>query len=354
MAVYTIKSRAPTMTADMLDASEFEGSVSNLEYPSDLLSNGSSYGNSYTAFFISVHAEEELAKSVDLVSDSHYVKDRKSGAMATQSEKYGSGTVSSAMGTANTVGAFGGTYKMSSSPSNMRLAKAAGLGGVAFAATVTGGNNLEFKQQKACIILPTPNLDSAYNFSWESNSNIIMGGIVEGAGAVFNNPFKLSTFSKIGGAMGGALMVAGMQAPGGDTISRMSGYAPNPRKEQVFREPSFRQFSFTYTMAPRSEQEARNIEAIIRQFKYHAHPSLSSGDFCYRYPSEFDIVHYHNGSENLHLPKHATSVLESVDVNYAPNDNYAFFPNGMPSVIQLSLRFTEIAVITKEDIAKGY
>lgn len=352
MPFFQLESRSGKIKKEMLDARAFEGDAPvNLAYPSDLFSDNASYGNAFTAFFISVHADEELAKVKDLTVDTYYTKDRKSGALAQASQEYGKNTATATMGATAFIATAATIWKASSAPILTKAIEAIGGGSVAAFATMIGGNNTGFKQQKACIILPTPNLDSNYNFSWESNSNATMGGIVESVGDTVNNPSLGGIWNKVTGwtqSLSQRVPVAG------DSISRLSGYSPNPRKEQVFREPSFRQFNFNYTFAPRSEEEARNVEAIIRQFKYHAHPSLNESDFCYRYPSEFDIVHYHNGVENLHLPKHTTSVLESVGVNYAPSDNYSFFSNGMPSVIQMSLRFLELAIVTKEDIRKGY
>ena len=352
MPFFQLESRAGKVDEKMLDARAFEGDAPvNLAYPSDLFSDNASYGNAYTAFFISVHADEELAKVKDLTVDTYYTKDRKSGALAQASQEYGKNTVTATMGATAFAATATAIWKASSAPILTKAIEAVGGGLGAVVATTVGGNNTAFKQQKACIILPTPNLDSNYNFSWDSNSNATLGGIVETVGDTVNNP----SWSGIMNKVTGWAQSLGQRVPlAGDTTSRLSGYSPNPRKEQVFREPSFRQFNFNYTFAPRSEEEARNVEAIIRQFKYHAHPSMNESDFCYRYPSEFDIVHYHNGVENLHLPKHTTSVLESVGVNYAPSDNYSFFSNGMPSVIQMSLRFLELAIVTKEDIRKGY
>ena len=367
MAFFQLKSRAGKIEKEMLDASAFEQGDApvNLAYPSDLFSDNASYGNAYTAFFISVHADEELAKVKDLTVNTYYTKDRKSGAMAQLSQEYGAGKVTAAISAS--VGTTSGyaAYKASSKGKLWNLSVGGLTGALTGGAIAIGGNNTGYKQQKACIILPTPNLDANYNFSWDASSNAILGGIADGAGGVIEglgeviNNFSWNTIrNKFSEGIDAATALTNAityKTPGiGDTVSRLNGYSPNPRKEQIFREPSFRHFTFNYTFAPRSQEEARNVEAIIRQFKYHAHPSLGAGDFCYRYPSEFDIVHYHNNEENLHLPKHTTSVLESVGVNYSPSDNYSFFSDGMPSLIQLSLRFVELGIITKEDIRKGY
>lgn len=366
MAFFNIQSNTADITSDMLSADFFEESspsgVVQLAYPSDIWSASQSYGNSFTAFFISVHKEEELAKTDGATTDTYYYKDRKSGALAEQGKKYntvdpktGEVTTDEVMlGVALTGGgaAAGGTFLSSGSQPSAKIAKSVLAGGVVAGIAATGGNNLAFKQQKACIVLPTPNLQSNYNFTWESNSAEVVGAMVAGLGH-FNNNNDITNglWSKIRDVTTALSSSTPMY---GDSVSRLTGKSANPRKEQIFKEPQFRQYSFTYTFAPRSEMEARNVEAIIRQFKYHSHPSLTAGDFLYRYPSEFDIVHYHNGTENLHLPKHMTSVLESVSVNYSPAETYTFFNNGMPSIIQLELRFLELGVLTKEDIKKGF
>ena len=65
MAFFQLNSRASAINEEMLKADAFEETPANLSYPSDLFSDNASYGNAYTAFFISVHADEELAKVKD-------------------------------------------------------------------------------------------------------------------------------------------------------------------------------------------------------------------------------------------------------------------------------------------------
>jgi hypothetical protein len=73
-------------------------------------------------------------------------------------------------------------------------------------------------------------------------------------------------------------------------------------------------------------------------------------------PSEFDIRFFYRGTENPNIQKIGVCVLESINVNYAPNGFSAYeVPNqpgrlggtGMPVAIQLSLQFKETELRTK-------
>jgi hypothetical protein len=43
----------------------------------------------------------------------------------------------------------------------------------------------------------------------------------------------------------------------------------------------------------------------------------------------------------LNIPKVSTCVLESIDVNYAPNDVWSTYDDGMPTAIALQLHFKD-------------
>jgi hypothetical protein len=73
-------------------------------------------------------------------------------------------------------------------------------------------------------------------------------------------------------------------------------------------------------------------------------------------PSEFDISFYYNGELNPNIPKISTCVMESMDVDYAPNGFSAYeVPGesakmgrtGMPVAIRMSLQFKETEIMTK-------
>ena len=159
------------------------------------------------------------------------------------------------------------------------------------------------------------------------------------------------TAASSGNAITAAALSQGLKLPGTGGISKITGLAPNPRKEQIFKHVNFRNFTFDYQFYPRDAQEAENVLKIIYQFKYHMHPEFKdANNFLYIYPSEFDISYYNNGQENLNVNRHTSCVLTDMVVNYSPNGQFAAFENGMPTQINVTLTFKELATLTKEKI----
>lgn len=378
MPIFNNDIEAPTTLNT--DASEFEGNgVVNLVYPDNLVNNREEYGNSYTVFFISIHHDSVLQSGGSITTTEKKYTNAKGSAMKQLASEDG-GKVVLQGGAALGVGAAGaalGNKIGNTIGGNLFGGSAWGMAGQAIGAGIgaggaskfvedqlvdsTGKSKIEYKQQKACIVLPTPNISTNYSLSWSETDNFTLGNLMKIGGNIGNtlNSENVSGFIdtiKEGVSKNSDIGLALMsKAPMyGDVLSKSMGKTYNPRKEQLFKEVNFRDFNFTYTFAPRSEQEAKNVMAIINQFKYHAHPDMKDGDFLFIYPSEFDIVHYFDGRPNKLMPRHATSVLNSVTIDYSPNGNYSVFPNGMPTMIRMTLNFKELAILTKKDIAAGY
>jgi hypothetical protein len=136
-----------------------------------------------------------------------------------------------------------------------------------------------------------------------------------------------------------------------DALQFGSGLAPNPFREQVFRNVENRTFRFDYKFYPRSPSEAQAVRNIIKKFKFHMHPEVSSGKLFYVYPSTFDIAYYYQGYENTNLHRISTCVLERMSVDYG-GQTWNTFGDGMPTEINLSLEFRELERLTKERIAE--
>jgi len=163
------------------------------------------------------------------------------------------------------------------------------------------------------------------------------------------SPMLASYFLKtVGGNLGTVIGAAGL------------GAVQNPMLEVIYSSPELRSFRFDFMLYPRSEEEAQEVQKLIDRFKYHQAPEYlqNSGGFFLVPPSEFDIKFYYNGQENPNIPKIQTCVLESIDVDYAPNGFSAYeipqetYPSsgrtGMPVGIRLSLAFRETEIITKQ------
>jgi len=123
----------------------------------------------------------------------------------------------------------------------------------------------------------------------------------------------------------------------------------NTKSEQLFRNVDYATVQFDYNFAPKSEQESANVLNIIRMFRHHMLPEyLDTKSYLFIYPSEFEIRYYFGDTENRNLETHMTAVLTNMNINYNPNGQFTTFKNGMPTHINISLTFKELAYPTKE------
>ena len=143
-------------------------------------------------------------------------------------------------------------------------------------------------------------------------------------------------------------------------FQKLTGAVRNPMLELIYQSPSFRTFQFDFSFYPRDENEALEVQKIIERFRFHQAPELLQGAGGFLVPpSEFDIKFYYGGSQNPNIPPIATSVLTTIDVNYAPNGFSAYeVPGevapalgrtGMPVAINITLQFKETTYLTKAD-----
>ena len=228
--------------------------------------------------------------------------------------------------------------------------------GAAVTRTEAARANRPQKRLKTAIALHIPNqLSIRYGMQWSEDDTSLLAMAAAGGEEVIKALQSGGKNSDVKGV--GADIIANLalsKGPNAGTNSAALGLAGNPKKEQVFKGVDFRTFSFDYQFFPRRAEEAANVLRIIKEFKYHMHPEFKdAGNFLYIYPSEFDISYYQNGTENLNLHKHTSCVLQELNVNYTPNGSFTTFPNGMPTQINVTLGFRELALLTKDKVDDG-
>ena len=188
--------------------------------------------------------------------------------------------------------------------------------------------------------------------------------------------------SELAGKALGALDVSN----GADYLLKAAGYAVNP-----YRGVALREFQLDFLFSPKSQQEATTVNTIISTFKYHFLPDLrgaAGGDEgqYFTMPSIFNIQFKFVGAddtissvisnvlgnlgplgsaispilpsgsgnqkENPYLFKVGDCVLESIDVDYAPN-GWASHTDGAPVQTKLSLKFKEMDIMTRKSFDTG-
>lgn len=353
--------------------------VKQLMYPNDLLTE--QYGGNYAVFFINVSQDSKLDVNAQKLALDPAIESRDRPDIiakpVTTSSLTGSAAVMNTLASAGSIGAAGAAMFAKVRGGGASLTKSLFKGGAAatgvaalaniptLGVAITGAAAPETTRSKrrtvATIALHVPNqLSVRYSTSWsdEETANLSMAeqGIEEILGA-FKNKSRTAVEGAIstgGEAVQAMALSKGAGAVSGGALSAKLGIAANPKKEQVFRGLDFRTFTFDYQFFPRTAKEAEQVLEIIHQFKYHMHPEFKSEHhFVWIYPSEFDIVYFNNGKENLNLHRHTSCVLESMNVNYTPNGSFTTFDNGMPTQINVSMQFKELLLLSKEQIKKG-
>ena len=328
--------------------------ISQHSYPSDLMGPLGEYGGNYVIFYINVAEDSKLLKdpSVQTVADN---TPRDNGDLTALSNKYDTGALG-AVATPAAVG-IGGALLAGDKTAAMKAGAVAaiGAGALQYVASTFSGKKTRLA---TAIALHTPNnMSTTYSVNYdEENTDIYAMGLAAAGGTASLGKAidqkGLSNVSKnVADSVAAAGLAVGLKLPGTEGISKITGLAPNPRKEQIFKHVNFRTFTFDYQFYPRDQKEAENVLNIIYQFKLHMHPEFKdANNFLYIYPSEFDIFYYNNGQENMNVNRHTSCVLTDMVVNYSPNGQFTAFANGMPTQINVTLTFKELATLTKEKI----
>jgi hypothetical protein len=146
------------------------------------------------------------------------------------------------------------------------------------------------------------------------------------------------------------------------TFAQLSGMALNPVIEVLYNSPQLRKFNFDFVFSPRSQKEADMVWQIIYEFRRHSAPEFDEETYGVLLvpPSSFDITILRKTPgqdgfiENTNVPRMSTCVLNDVQVDYASSGSFVTFEDGMPIQIRMRLSFTELNIITREMIDKGY
>jgi hypothetical protein len=132
-----------------------------------------------------------------------------------------------------------------------------------------------------------------------------------------------------------------------DALSAASGISINPYQTILFKSPNFKKHRFSWRLVPKNEQESRNIEYILRLFKYHMLPgTLTSSSVFFTYPEILQIRIYPNDD---FLYKFKPCVVESMSANYAPNEPSFYKTTGAPTAVDFTISLQEIEIWTKQD-----
>ena len=245
------------------------------------------------------------------------------------------------------------------------------------------------KMDQAIALYMPPSVKVQYTTLYTEQD---IGAFAQGAADVYN---MLSSGQSLGqaAAAGGGTLVAGLTAAAikkaGNMVSGAramaqiaSGLAISNKIELQFEGVKRRDFSYTFTFIPKSEQEAKVVQQIIHLFKFHAHGDFGVNamevmdDFSYTgnekadqgmgyemtIPDTFDIQYMYQGNQNTFLNKISTCFCSNVSVQYGGDRYVAYNPTESlhgdvsppPQRTTLTLTFKEMEILDRTRIDQGF
>lgn len=344
--------------------------IKNLSYPENLGNNPDV--QHYVAFFVNVRGKSKFNKQVGVNGGNQKIlEDVKVGVGQNRLDPNKTGQQTGAAGLV--AGAqIGGAASLLSGVLEGKLsftellsagAKAL-VGGAAGLATIKGVEALgliesdTLKRISDVITLHIQDKPStSYNVNYQDKEIGTLGGLLAGGSSMTDATETLGSMGKDAGQAAIAGIVSAVSTafggPAGNLLELGTKQKTNSFREQFFESVDFRTFNFKHTFMPRSQQEAEDVRRILNLFKFHMHPELSQGGLFYVYPSEFEIKYFYKDKENQYFDKISSCVLENMSVDYG-GDIFSTFEDGNPVEVNLTLKFKELELLTKDRITQGY
>lgn len=344
--------------------------IKNLSYPENLGNNPDV--QHYVAFFVNVRGKSKFNKQVGVNGGNQKIlEDVKVGVGQNRLDPNKTGQQTGAAGLV--AGAqIGGAASLLSGVLEGKLsftellgaATKALIGGAVGLATIKGVEKLgliesdTLKRISDVITLHIQDKPStSYNVNYQDKEIGTLGGLLAGGSSMTDATETLGSMGKDAGQAAIAGIVSAVSTafggPAGNLLELGTKQKTNSFREQFFESVDFRTFNFKHTFMPRSQQEAEDVRRILNLFKFHMHPELSQGGLFYVYPSEFEIKYFYKDKENQYFDKISSCVLENMSVDYG-GDIFSTFEDGNPVEVNLTLKFKELELLTKDRITQGY
>lgn len=217
------------------------------------------------------------------------------------------------------------------------------------------------------VILPIPaGISDSNNVSWNDGqinaleaglaSVAITGiesGLEAGGSELINQLDKIkSNAGDAGTALKAALAGNAAGVPG--LLTRTTGAIINQNLELLFNQPTLRPFSFTFKLSARGKSEAKKIIQIIRFFKQGMSPIRTESNLFLKSPHTFKIRYMQRSGDNKskehpYIGQIKECALESFNVDYTPEGQYATFSDGIMVSYQITMQFRELEPIFNDD-----
>jgi hypothetical protein len=150
----------------------------------------------------------------------------------------------------------------------------------------------------------------------------------------------------ISAARGGSGIVAGIADFDAKSVSTITGLSINPFMFMMYKRPTFKEHTFSWTLAPNNAQESETIKKIVNALKKAALPTpVGFAGALMKYP-KLAMVRF---MPDTYLYKLKPCAIVSVQVDYNGSGIPSFFKDGAPTVVNLSVQLKEIELWNTEN-----
>jgi len=151
-----------------------------------------------------------------------------------------------------------------------------------------------------------------------------------------------------------AAVMPGLSDTGlGRFAQSQTGMVRNPHLTTIFEGVSLKTYSFSWRLSPTSDSEARQINSMLNTIKGYMHPKLIGAGFALEYPYLANLEFEVGDVAYSQLPKVRDSFITKLDVNTSGGGSIAFYRDGNPVTIDISMGFQEIDIMTRDDFIES-
>jgi len=195
------------------------------------------------------------------------------------------------------------------------------------------------------IALPMPDrINDHPSVVWEPTSLTAMGlGATEAA--VKAIPGVNSVIEKLGsGVVRAGESAAGLAAT---VAGAQTGMTINPFLIMLFKQPNYKEFTFSWTLMPRTASESDKLNSIIKQFRQNMLPDISqTSSVLLDYPNIVKPAFHPND----YMFDFKYCAIKDITVDYTGAGMPAFTTTYAPAAVKLEIHLTEIDLWMRSDL----
>ena len=223
-------------------------------------------------------------------------------------------------------------------------------------------NIMKGRKPVGTVVLPIPGgIGDSNSCDWGENSMTAMQAAIANIGLSFLTGTDLAAQitgtaqgvqnnkDDIKDALSNSIVEAATGGQGGALLSRTKGVIMNPNMELLFKKPQLRPFTFTFKLAPRSRNEAKQVINIIRTFKQSMAPIRSQSNLFLRTPHTYRLQYMSRGKVHPYLNMFKECALTNLNMKYTPDGNYATYEDGVMTAYEMTMQFKELEPVFNDD-----